>query len=427
MRRTSLKNFTLKYLLLYILLIIAVWAGLFYAYILDEVYDNVDDGLKNQKIFIIREAYSNEDILKTTEFGINQFRITPISQNQFSKKDVLQNEMVFMPYDDEMEPYRILKTCFLDHSGNPYQLEIRTSTVEEDDLLIDLAVALIALYILLMVSIYIINQIVLRKAFLPFKNIINQLKNYRFGEKHDFKNPETNVAEFHTLSEGISLMLNDNQETFLQQKSFIENASHELKTPIAIIGNKLDWMIENENLTEEQLLQLVEIKKTSKRMSDLVGSLLMLSKIENHQFQGTSSVNANEMIKSISDEFQEWMEYKELDFQIKEFGIFTVTINENLLRILLNNLLLNAIKYTEKEGNIEVQLYDNKIEFSNTASGSMLDSTLIFNRFYKHSKDNSSTGLGLAIAQSIIKNTTLKLDYYFAENRHHFVLKSSNS
>ncbi|WP_419870765.1 PorY family sensor histidine kinase [Chryseobacterium sp. CT-SW4] len=425
-----LKNYTLKYLLISLFLLIAVWAGLFYAFILEEVYDNVDDGLKNQKIEIIREAYSNPEILiENREFGINQFRIIPIPKEKFTQKDELKNEMIFMPYDNEEEPYRVLKSHFLDKAGNAYQIEIYTSTIEEDDLIYNLLTALIVLYILLIASIYATNQIVLSKAFKPLKKIVSQLEQYRFGEKINFKTIKTPIKEFNDLSKGITQMLEDNQETFLQQKGFIENASHELKTPINIIQNKLDWLIENEELNENNLNQLVDIKKTTKRMSDLVSSLLMLSKIENRQFQNESEVNVNETIKNIEEEIQEWLLYKRLNFTLNEYQTFLIYFNKDLLQILFNNLIFNAVKYTPKNTYIQVDIYMDKIIISNTAAdGKALDKNKIFKRFYKKGEDQSSTGLGLSIVQSIInKNNRLDLEYSYKEGMHYFTIQRKNS
>ena len=75
----TLKNYTLKFLATALLIVIAVWTSLFYALMLEELYDNTDDGLKDQKIQIIRKAYENESILKQHQFDLNQYKITPIS------------------------------------------------------------------------------------------------------------------------------------------------------------------------------------------------------------------------------------------------------------------------------------------------------------------------------------------------------------
>ena len=74
----KLRNYTLRYLIIALLGIIALWASLFYMVILEEVYDNIDDGLKNSKLLIIREAYANPELLETREFGISQFKVKPL-------------------------------------------------------------------------------------------------------------------------------------------------------------------------------------------------------------------------------------------------------------------------------------------------------------------------------------------------------------
>ena len=422
----SLKNYTQKHLSLFIFLLIALWAALFYAFILDEVYDNVDDGLKDRKIAIIREAYDNPEVLKTDEYGIGQFKITPVPDEEFSQWNRLRNEMFYMPYDQEMEPYRVLPTHFLDKEGRSYQLEIRTSTVEEDDLLINLAVALAVLYTVLVICVYWVNRIVLNRAFKPFREIISQLSAYRFGSKNTFVEPETSISEFKDLSKGILTMLNDNQEVFMQQKAFIENASHELKTPISIIQNKIDLLIE-QGSKEEEIQQLIQIKSTAKRMSDLISSLLTLSKIENNQFQEEESINANEIIDEMAEDAESLVQYKEIQLDIKEKGVFQVEFNRNLFHIILTNLFQNAVKYSPPNGEICIEISPNEIVFSNTATGTALDGDKIFNRFYKQSNDSLSTGLGLAILQTIINNDPrLKIDYSFSNNKHFFRLLKAN-
>ena len=422
----SLKNYTQKHLSLFIFLLIALWAALFYAFILDEVYDNVDDGLKDRKIAIIREAYDNPEDLKTDEYGIGQFKITPVPDEEFSQWNRLRNEMFYMPYDQEMEPYRVLTTHFLDKEGLSYRLEIRTSTVEEDDLLINLAIALAVLYAVLVICVYWVNRIVLNQAFKPFREIISQLSAYRFGSKNTFVEPETSISEFKDLSKGILTMLNDNQEVFMQQKAFIENASHELKTPISIIQNKIDLLIEQGG-QEGEIQQLIQIKSTAKRMSDLISSLLTLSKIENNQFQEEESINANEIIDEIAEDAESLVQYKEIQLDIKEKGVFQVEFNRNLFHIILTNLFQNAVKYSPPNGEICIEISPNEIVFSNTATGTALDGDKIFNRFYKQSNDSLSTGLGLAILQTIINNDPrLKIDYSFSNNKHFFRLLKAN-
>ena len=419
----SLKNYTLRYLTIAFLVIIAIWALVFYAYILDEVYDNVDDGLKNQKIEILREVYEHPEILETDEFGINQFRIIPAKTAQFSETNQLSNELFYMPYDEEEEPYRVLRTGFYGPDEKPYHLEIRTSTVEEDDLIYDLTTALIVLYIVLLLSLYLINEFVLRRAWRPFKIILENLNHYRFGKKENLKPLKTNVIEFNKLYNEIGQMWQRNEEIFNDQKLFIENASHELQTPLAITINKLELLMEEDGLTKSQLVQLNDSKSSLMRLVNLNKALLMLSRIENKQYKDIELVNFNAILKQLLDDFNDLIEFKNIQCSLKEEGVFEIKMNKDLATVLLSNLLRNAVRYNYKEGSINIHLSKNALSIKNTGDHKPLEKSLIFQRFHKGQQDSKSNGLGLAIVKSIVDSYPhLSIHYHFENKKHVFSL-----
>lgn len=420
----SLKNYTLKYFAIALLLVIAIWAGLFYAVILDELYDNTDDGLKDLKIQIIREAYIDDKILTINEFDFNQFRITPINSSEYKEGNFFRNEDFFMEYDKEMEPYRVLETYFVDKSGNHQKLEIRTSTVEEDDFREDLLIALIFLYLFLVVSIILINNIVLKKVWKPFYETLNNLGKYEFGKGNTSETKPTSIQEFNLLNTEISKMIERNEQTFKQQKQFIENASHELQTPLAIAINKLDLLIENEDFSEKNLLELSQTKEGLLRLVKLNKSLLMLSRIENNQFGEKQKVLLNEILTTVLDDFSDMIAFKNISLEVHENGNFSTNINSDLAYILISNLIRNAIKYNVSNGKIQVEITDNTLIIKNTSfEKTALDKDLIFNRFYKSNQDNSSTGLGLSIVKTITENhSDLSVGYSFENDFHIFLI-----
>lgn len=424
----SLKNYTLKYLALALLVIIAVWAALFYAVILDELYDNTDDGLKDLKIQIIRKAYTDEATLQIKEFDFNQFKITPVNYSQYKEGNFFRNELFYMEYDDEMEPYRILETYFVDRNGNYQKLEIRTSTVEEDDFRLDLFFALIFLYIFLVVSIVLINNIVLKKVWKPFYITLDNLGKYEFGKLYKPKQSTTEILEFKLLDLKIDKMIERNETAFLQQKQFIENASHELQTPLAIAINKLDLLIEKESFPEDNLIDLSETKNGLIRLVNLNKSLLMLSRIENNQYTDKSEIEMNEVVKHVLEDFSDLLQFKNIDLDFSESTQFKTVINPDLAYILISNLIRNAVKYNSDGGKIIVTVDSYGVKIKNTSIGNEPLSELIFNRFYKALNDNSSTGLGLSIVKSIAENhAALNILYSFENNFHVFSLKTKNS
>mgnify|MGYP002752503969 FL=1 len=421
--KISLKNYTLRYLTLTFLLILAVWAAVFYAYILDEVYDNIDDGLKDKKTLIIQNILRHPELLKINEFGIEDFRVYP-SQDDFSDHNVLSNAFFYMPFDDEDEPYRVLKTSFYDRDMKPYTLEIRTSTVEKDDLLFNLAIALGVLYVVLVLSMYLVNLLVINKIWKPFKGILTAIRQYEVGNKTKLQPIVTDVIEFNVLHDNIQQMWQRNEVVFEEQKVFIENASHELQTPLAITLNKLELLADDPSLTEKQLVQLSEVKQSLMRMTHLNKSLLMLTRIENHQYKQAESISFQALTATIIEDLSDLIAFKELEITVKEDSDFQVEMNKDLATVLVSNLLRNAIKYTEKGREIQVRLEENSFQVKNTAKdGIRLDSNKIFQRFHKGQQDATSTGLGLAIVKSISDSYQLQVKYSFEEKMHCFTLK----
>ncbi|MGN7866537.1 sensor histidine kinase [Chryseobacterium sp. 22458] len=421
--KVSLKYYTIKYLIMILLLIIAVWAGLFYAYILDEVHDNVDDGLRDRKIQIIKAVYLNPQLLKNNEFGFNEFKIIPITPEKYQNKSRLYNKMYYMEYDDKDQPYRVLEADFIDQYKNHQRLVIRTSTVEEDELIYDLTTALIVLYLLLVISIVVVNGYLLNKAMRPFYKILDKLKKYQFGISASEQEQNYLIKEFDELNVEINEMIERNELVFYQQKQFIENASHELQTPLAIVINKIDLQIQNEELDEKNMNLLSEIKNDLRRMVGLNKSLLMLSKIENSQFNKTSGVDFNAMITKLVQNYEDFIEFKKVQVNIIEKGYFIADFNQDLADIMLSNLLKNAVKYNNEEGTLNIMIENDRLIFQNSGVPVALDKSRIFNRFYKQGSDHTSTGLGLSIIKTIIKQYPgWETSYEFENQMHYFIL-----
>jgi len=423
----SLKTYTNRYLIIAILAIIAIWALLFYAILMDEVYDNIDDGLKNQKIEIIREAYNNPGFIdESRQFGINQFRILPAKPGDLIDENIFHNELVFMPYDEEEEPYRILNTGFYTKNGTAYKLEIRTSTVEEDDFLFNLAASLSVLYLVIVLSCIVINYLVLNKALKPFNQILIGLRNYRFGTIKSFPPVESQVREFEDLNTHIIHMINRNEQLFEQQKRFIENASHELQTPLAVTISKLDLLLENQLLEEEPLSKIADAKRSLLRLVSLNKSLLTLSRIENKQYDQSREISFSTLIHQLLDDYQELIEHKGLKLELIDKGDFVIGYNSDLALILLSNLLRNAIRYNIEGGLIQIFVERDKVEIRNTSPGEALNPNYIFDRFHKGRQDSQSNGLGLSIVRSIVDNyPSLKISYSYQDNAHVFSLEKS--
>jgi signal transduction histidine kinase len=424
----SLQNYTLRYLVVALLVVIAVWAGAFYAVILEEVYDNIDDGLKNSKILIVRETYAHPELLNTPEFGINQYKIEPLPKGIYDFSDTFISTFEFMEYDDDDEPVRLLQTVFNDAEGNPHRLTIRASMVEEDELLEDLLTALIALYAMLVVSIALLNRVILKRAWKPFYAMMQKLKEYKPGKGSLFETVPSSVTEFRVLADELTDLLQRNETTYANQKQFIENASHELQTPLAISLNKLELFADSGTLTEEQLNEISRISDTLNRLVRLNKSLLMLSKIENRQYTESEEIDFNALVTTLTEDFEDLATYKNIELYLEDVTPLKFTMNRGLAVVLISNLIKNALTHNYVGGKITVRIEKSGISVENSGSDRPLDRERIFNRFYRDLNNDQSTGLGLSLVHSIVTLYDINISYSFNGN-HKFILKfpSGNS
>ena len=414
----NLLNYTLKYLAIALFGIISVWAVIFYVNMLDEVYDSLDDGLDNFKILIIDKAHQDSTTLTKTEFAEGNYEIRPISKsNALKVKDIHKDTLMYMQFEEDLEPVRLLTTAFK-IDDKYYELKVISSMVEEDDLIEDLFYSLIWLYVALLASILIVNNFLLKKVWQPFYNLLNQLQTFRLGKDHSIEPVKTNVKEFKVLNDSVISLVNHTLETYNSQKQFIENASHELQTPIAISINRLELLAEKNEMTEENLETIGQVIQTLERLTRLNKSLLLLSKIENRQFEETENISLNKIFFNLKEEFSDFAEYKNITISIHEKAQLHAVMQKDLAIILISNLMKNAIVHNHSNGALDIEIDQGRFVISNTGAESALDKDKIFKRFHKDSGDKNNTGLGLAIVKAIVDLYGLSVDYSF-DRRHH--------
>ena len=418
----KLLNHTLYYLSAAVLLVIGVWAFVFYVNMLDEIYDSIDDGLGNSKILIIEKVKTDSSLIYKTDFMESNYAIREISAERAATfRDIYMDSTLYMLNESDYEPVRILKTAFRAENGKYYLLQIVSSMVEEDDLIEDLLYASIWLYIILIASILIINNVLLRRIWKPFYSILAKLKKFRLEGDQNFPGTKTNVTEFNDLNETVSDLLQRTVDAFNSQKQFIENASHELQTPLAIGINKLELMAEKNSFTDEQLVELSSVIQSLERLTRLNKTLLLLSKIENRQFKDETPVNFNELSRRVVNAFSDLTEFNSVTVSISETETLTYRMNPELAEILVTNLLKNAIIHNHDGGTVDVKISGAEISVENSSDTSRLDESQIFKRFYKNSSNKSSTGLGLAIVKSIASHHGFMVNYTF-DGRHRFFI-----
>lgn len=411
-----------------LIVVLTVWAGFFYMAVVEEVNDEVDDTLEDYSEGLIIRALSGEDMPTASNGSNNQYYLYEVSESYAASHPQItyRDEMVFITEKSETEPARVLITIFRTEDERYMELVVYTPTIEKLDLLRAILGWIIFLYVLLLLIILSINIWVFRKNMKPLYVLLKWLDSSQLGKKNEPLENTTKITEFRKLNAATMAFAERGEKLFEQQKTFIGNASHEMQTPLAICRNRLEMLMEDETLTEHQLNELIKTHQTLENLTRMNRSLLLLCKIENGQFADTRSVCLNDILTHYLDDYKEVYAYRNITVTVTTDSSFCVEMNDSLVSVLVTNLLKNSFVHNIDGGFIYIKITANTFEISNTGE-KPLDRERIFERFYQGQKKEGSTGLGLALVDSICKANHLTIDYTYVENRHIFTISKPNS
>jgi signal transduction histidine kinase len=412
----------LRGLLLYsiILVLISIPVSLFSIQAI--LNEEVDESISRQADQFISHIQGFEylDDLETDLTVIDKLsynvHIKPAAQNIAAK-----NYLTISLYDSaeqKEKPFRQLITGVM-IKGKPYELTVRMSTVDNNDLVMAIGLVQVVLSILLASGLLLLNRSLSKRLWKPFYKTLDQLKAYELDKNETIPVEKSNIIEFNDLNKTVRHLTERNRKVFLNQKEFIENASHELQTPIAIFQSKLDTLMQSSSLRQTDAETLMELESTAQRMARLNKNLLLLSKIENDQFLEKEEIDLAELIKSQVAALQSMTRPENIKI-ITSLSPLTLKANRTLIEVLLTNLLHNAIRYTSNDENIKIHLNDGKFSISNKAAVSEMNFEKLTERFSKISTEPDSTGLGLSIVKKICDSCGYTLHYAYNDSRHTF-------
>ncbi|MDQ2863448.1 MAG: HAMP domain-containing histidine kinase, partial [Bacteroidota bacterium] len=231
------------------------------------------------------------------------------------------------------------------------------------------------------------------------------------------------IKEFNELNASLNYMTDKIYKDYVNMKEFTENASHEMQTPVAVVLSKLELLLQDSNLKEEQVQSVLDSATALRQLSKLNESLLLLSRIENNQFDTTGEVSLADVSKKYLRLFDEFIKEKQLTIKTNFNGAFTVNLHPLLADSLIMNLLGNAIKYNYTAGKVEITVSENDYHISNTSTLEPIAADQLFKRL-NTSKDKknkeTSHGLGLAIVKKIVDVNHLHIIYHAEDGLHSF-------
>ena len=390
----------------------------------DEINDEADDSLEDYASSIISRKLAGFDIPDKDDGSNNSYSIKTVNAEYVKNTARIRysDRTVYVDAKNENEPARVINIIFQDNTGTFYELEVLTPTFEKTDLLSAIFVWIILLFILLFLSIIGVAMWLFAITMRSLYILLDCLDKYKPGTNFSLQLAETSVQEFRKLNIAAQSAIERSEKIFEQQKQFIGNASHELQTPLAIIGNRAEWLIDHGNYTEEQMSELFKIQHTVKKAARLNKTLLLLTKIDNGQFPESSKVNMSQIVQEALEQCKEIFESQAIECSENIVEYSTVEMNESLAVTLISNLIKNGFNHSNEEGKVIVTLNNKQFIVANQGN-EPLDSEHIFDRFYQGSKRKGSLGLGLSLVKAICDYYNFKISYNFKEQMHIFTVE----
>lgn len=417
---------TTRPFLIYTLIVFLISVPVYY-FVVDGIWKSELD--EHNKIIIEktlfgfnRDSFSNEKVEESIRLWNEIQPGTDIQklQPKDSKKDSIYTIYRVRHYSRTYNEDRFrCMSKVVEINKKLYRITVETNIEETDETVMAIAITTILFFLLLVVGLLILNRKLSVRVWQPFQDTLHKLKSFELNSQKGISFQETDIIEFAELNATLDKLLQHTIITYKNQKEFTENASHELQTPLAILKNKLDILLQSNGLTERQYHIAEEMNKALIRSSRISKNLLLLAKIENSQFDSSELIGFDTLVEQSMDGLQAHFKEKNITASSDIHPDIEVKGNGSLTEALINNLIVNAIRHTSPGGAVKVTVSKSGFEVRNSGRQS-LDENLLFKRFSRMSADNSGSGLGLSIVQEICKLHSWKAKYNFERDTHVF-------
>ena len=255
----------------------------------------------------------------------------------------------------------------------------------------------------------VVTNFISKVIFAPVRRLREGMEQVAGGDFTVRMPAQSSSQEILELYSGFNLMVQELGSTEILQTDFVSNVSHEFKTPINAIEGYSMLLQNGDNLNLQQREYVDKIVFNTQRLSTLVGSILLLSKLENQQIPtGQTLFRLDEQVRQSIVALEEAWAKKDIEFDV-ELERVEYSGNEPILRHVWDNLIGNAIKFSPQGGQIIIRLTQQKetITFTVEDRGPGIPEDAkkrIFDKFYQtdSSHKQEGNGLGLALAKRIV-------------------------
>lgn len=409
-----------------LVVLFALWAIVFTRTTKHQIYSHIDLILTQQSDKIISRFLDNDSLPNSLSgmSGTMEFFIEKVSP-EYAKNHQTTAFQTDEEFIDDIQHEEIVRemTRIFQKQGIDYELTLSTQVFAWNDTLDFAIFSILTLAIALLIAIILIVSLIIVSNMKPIYRLTDWLRNRKAHDAIPQPDIRIKAQEFKEIESAVLEASQKSKQVYEEQKRFIGNASHEIQTPIAICRNRLELLVDETPLNEHQLTEIQKTLDTLGYISRLNKSLLLLSKIDNHQFKEETEIEINQVVNQALENLKEIFESMKVGVSVTEKQRITAKMDPTLASSLVTNLLKNAFIHNQQGGNITITLSNSTLTIGNTGKNEALDAESVFKTFYRKGENTNSTGLGLAIAKAICTEYGFKISYQFIENQHTFSVK----
>jgi len=429
----SLRLKLLSYFFIINFIVLFIYGGFIYSTAKKGVLNTTDAQLKMISLDVIPDfkesSYSNAKGFANELLG--EFSITPlflkiIHYNKQSKtiehESISSDEMSYLfeiPLNEighlnsiyyfNKGIYRVSSMLIFEKEDSKFFIQLATKKDIDSAYIKQLLYSLIiATPIILIIFLFIAN-ILINKTLSPVKEVIESVKSISaksLSNRIDTKKIPTEIEE---LVSTFNHLLSNLEDSFNKITSFSQDASHELKTPLTVIRGEIEVALKQERTTEEYKDILKDILEESINIQEIINQLLFLAKKDTAEIKSVFlEIYLDEIVTDTALWIEKFAKNKNIDIVIKKIIPSTIYANETLLKIAINNILKNAIIYSDNNTQVEISIDESDKEYlliikDNGYGISDEDLPFIFERFYRADKARSRKDAGFGLGLSIVK------------------------
>lgn len=386
----------------FIIIVTNIFATIIYAFVENNFFKNVKNDIEVEYINVEKYIKNNNNFVfkkipnEIEEWINNKWLFLIIWENQ---KDIIENYKLWYYIYDENLVYR---KDYLNYNiliwKNIKDINILKKSIKDTLFFSNI----ISILVVVLISYFISNRIL--KPLLKLSRFLNNFDISK--ENRLIENPYWE-SEIWTITNSINKFINKIKETLESQKSFIQDTSHELKTPLMQIQSNIElieWKIEDKKIKKK----LDEIKSSTENMDKIISNLSFITRWEK-TFTNKEEIIISKYLKSLLLEYETQAESKNIKFEIDLKEDFILVNNYYYLDRLFGNIISNSIFYNNWNNTTKITIEKNKVTINDNWIWIDIDEiNKIYDRFYRNQNSNIYNDkwnwLGLTIVKKICDN-----------------------